>query len=553
MDQPQDIFAQGYDSWIRQSDSGLSLPTLYSSAASGTGGEIFPTVSSLANPITEGVDLASVISGSEVGAIMAYGKRSFDDTTTAGWIQGMDTDGVYKWLIGGSSSSIDWSVTTADTLTIVGSITATTGTIGGFSIGATTLSATNLVLTSGAANTANITVGTGANSAGINSVSAASGIAFWSGSTFANRATANFRVRGDGATTVAELTATSLNGLYFGALATGFSVANFAGSWQLTYADDGATGLSLSGLYGTLSIGLSKTFTVSNTLTLAGTDSTVMTFPTTSATIARTDAANTFTGASTASAWVLTSPTITTNIKPTTNDGAALGTSDNQFSDLFLASGGVVSFASTDWVATHTAGILTVGTGDFRVTTAGTNTASVVTVGGSQTLTSKTLTSPTLTTPSAFTTGGTITLAENTSIALDPAGSADGKYSGITVTGTSGYSQAFGDLVYLAVADSRWEAADADAASTSGDVVLAMVVVTGTNGNACTLLLKGIIRADANFPALTVGAPVYVSTTAGDIQVAQPSGTDDVIRRVGFALTADEILFDPSNDYITHT
>ena len=46
----------------------------------------------------------------------------------------------------------------------------------------------------------------------------------------------------------------------------------------------------------TLTIANSKTLTASNTLTLAGTDATVMTFPGTSATIARTDAANTFTG-----------------------------------------------------------------------------------------------------------------------------------------------------------------------------------------------------------------------------------------------------------------
>lgn len=42
-----------------------------------------------------------------------------------------------------------------------------------------------------------------------------------------------------------------------------------------------------------------KTLTISNNLTLAGTDATVMTFPSTSATIARTDAANTFTGVQT--------------------------------------------------------------------------------------------------------------------------------------------------------------------------------------------------------------------------------------------------------------
>lgn len=160
-------------------------------------------------------------------------------------------------------------------------------------------------------------------------------------------------------------------------------------------------------------------------------------------------------------------------------------------------------------------------------------------------------TSPTLTTP---TLSGAMTLAENSSIALDPAGSADGKYSGITVAGTAGAVLAFGDLVYLAAVDSRWELADADAASTSGNVMLGMCVLAAAgDGSATTILLHGIIRADAAFPALTISAQVYVSTTAGDIQVAQPTGTDDVIRVVGRALTADEIYFHPSEDYITHT
>lgn len=88
---------------------------------------------------------------------------------------------------------------------------------------------------------------------------------------------------------------------------------------------------------------------------------------------------------------------ISVNLRPTANDGAALGTTSARWSDLFGATGFVINFNS-DWVATHTAGIVTVGTGDLRVTTAGTNAASVVTVGGTQTLTSKTLTSPTITT-----------------------------------------------------------------------------------------------------------------------------------------------------------
>jgi hypothetical protein len=60
----------------------------------------------------------------------------------------------------------------------------------------------------------------------------------------------------------------------------------------------------------TLTIADGKTLTASNSLTLAGTDSTTMTFPATSATIARTDAAQTFTGIQTfSSAPILSSAT----------------------------------------------------------------------------------------------------------------------------------------------------------------------------------------------------------------------------------------------------
>ncbi len=60
-----------------------------------------------------------------------------------------------------------------------------------------------------------------------------------------------------------------------------------------------------------------KTLTFNKSITLEGTDATTMTFPTTNATIARTDAANTFTGASTATSWVFTTPVLGT---PTSGD-----------------------------------------------------------------------------------------------------------------------------------------------------------------------------------------------------------------------------------------
>ncbi len=69
--------------------------------------------------------------------------------------------------------------------------------------------------------------------------------------------------------------------------------------------------LTVSGNDGTVSFGAaSKTLSVNKSLTLDGTDSTTMTFPSTSATIARTDAAQTFTGTQTYALQVQTPQTI---------------------------------------------------------------------------------------------------------------------------------------------------------------------------------------------------------------------------------------------------
>jgi hypothetical protein len=83
---------------------------------------------------------------------------------------------------------------------------------------------------------------------------------------------------------------------------------------------------------------------------------------------------------------------------PAVNDSAVLGTSALMWSDLFLASGAVINFNNSDYTLTHSTGILT-ASGDIRISSAGTNSASVVTVGGTQTLTNKSLTAPALGTP----------------------------------------------------------------------------------------------------------------------------------------------------------
>ena len=89
----------------------------------------------------------------------------------------------------------------------------------------------------------------------------------------------------------------------------------------------------------TLTIADGKTLTANATLTLAGTDGTTMTFPGTSATLARTDAANSFTGNQTIGGAVIATPgtrngpgavdvTTTTTALTTTGTGDALTLAD---------------------------------------------------------------------------------------------------------------------------------------------------------------------------------------------------------------------------------
>ena len=149
---------------------------------------------------------------------------------------------------------------------------------------------------------------------------------------------------------------------------------------------------------------------------------------------------------------------------------------------------------------------------------------------------------------------GDITLGENTAVALDPAGSADEKWSGITCSGTAGATLAVGDIIYLDVTATEWLLADASAVGTAGNVPLGLCILAANDGQATNILLIGTVRSAA-FPAsIALGAPVYVSETAGDITATAPVTTDSVMRRVGWAITAEPntIYFNPSNDYITH-
>jgi hypothetical protein len=119
-----------------------------------------------------------------------------------------------------------------------------------------------------------------------------------------------------------------------------------------------------------------------------------------------------------------------------------------------------------------------------------------------------------------------------------------------TNTFAAGASITIMDLVYLK-SDGEWWQTDADAAATT-DGLLGISLESKTDGQAMNVALPGSFVRDDTWN-WTPGATLYVDTaTAGAIVAAQPTGTDDAIRVVGYAVTADVIYFMPSGLYFTH-
>lgn len=142
-------------------------------------------------------------------------------------------------------------------------------------------------------------------------------------------------------------------------------------AWSVIGTSSGATNVTVAG---------GKTFTVNNTLTLAGTDGTTITFPSTSATLARTDAANTFTGVQTMTSPVLITPTLGV-ATATSYNGLTLSTTTGTFTltnGKTLAVTNSLTFAGTDGTTITGPGV----------------SGTMATLAGTETLSNKTLTAP---------------------------------------------------------------------------------------------------------------------------------------------------------------
>ena len=227
------------------------------------------------------VVLAIYRDGTKVGQnIHAEGSAGSENNPYALTVIDTPSAGTYTYAVkivnaATAGGTFNWGETEGPVLTAIElqgatgaqGIQGTTGTANAFSTIAAP-SGTNPVADS-STDTLTLTAGTGIT---ITGDATADSIAIATNAASANGASTIVTRDASGNFAANAITATTLNGLSLTSSATGFTVAG------------GTT---------------SKTLTVSNTITLAGTDSTVMTFPSASATIARTDTGQTFTGSQT--------------------------------------------------------------------------------------------------------------------------------------------------------------------------------------------------------------------------------------------------------------
>lgn len=122
------------------------------------------------------------------------------------------------------------------------------------------------------------------------------------------------------------------------------------------------------------------------------------------------------------------------------------------------------------------------------------------------------------------------------------------------VSRVAGENLAFGEIAYLKAADVKVWKTDANAAATSVKVELVIAIAAVLADAAGEFMDEGYIRADTLFGApLTVGAPVYLSETAGKLTLTPPSGAGTTwVRQVGICVSTTVVKFKPSDYYIAN-
>jgi hypothetical protein len=147
--------------------------------------------------------------------------------------------------------------------------------------------------------------------------------------------------------------------------------------------------------------------------------------------------------------------------------------------------------------------------------------------------------------------GGIVDVAQEAHLDSSPA---DETVSGITATFTAGEALERGEVVYFKASDSKMHKAVASAAGTMPAVAMAAADISADATGK--FLLYGFIADNGTFPSYTVGAKIYApeaETSSQNVpEETAPDSDGDFVQVVGYAVTANSLFFNPSNDVIEH-
>jgi hypothetical protein len=143
-----------------------------------------------------------------------------------------------------------------------------------------------------------------------------------------------------------------------------------------------------------------------------------------------------------------------------------------------------------------------------------------------------------------ITSTGDIELASSSRIVLDDQPTASTASGSGTIVKWSVSAATTVGLMYILKFDGTWTATDADSEVKSTGMA---AIALGTNANL-GMLLQGFFYKSAH--GFTIGLPLYISNTAGALTTTRPTGTNDYVRVVGYATSANYIYFDPDKTWV---
>jgi hypothetical protein len=137
-----------------------------------------------------------------------------------------------------------------------------------------------------------------------------------------------------------------------------------------------------------------------------------------------------------------------------------------------------------------------------------------------------------------------INLSSRARIVLDDEPFADPSAGSGTIVKWSVSSATTAGLLYILKFNGSWTAADADSELKSTGMVAISLGADADEG----MLLQGFFYKSAH--GFTIGLPLYISNTEGAFTNTRPTGSNDYVRVIGYATSANHIYFDPDKTWV---